>query len=42
VRIDVEGRECRIVVDGIAHKPRKIVVDPKGWWLLKANVSGER
>jgi len=42
VRIDVEGRESRIVVDGIAHKPRKIVVDPKGWWLLKANVSGER
>jgi aminopeptidase N len=38
VRIDVEGRESRIVVNGIAKKPSKIVVDPQGWWLLQARI----
>ncbi len=43
VRVDVEGRNTRTVVDGIASKPKKIEVDPRGWWLLKTNsVSGER
>jgi aminopeptidase N len=43
VRVDVDGRNTRAVVGGIAHRPKEIQVDPRGWWLLKANnVSGER
>ena len=39
VRVDVNGRQTHTVVDGIAHRPKKIEVDPRAWWLLK---SGER
>jgi aminopeptidase N len=42
VRISVEGRQSRVVVDGIRRKPKEIVVDPKGWWLLKSQVNGEQ
>jgi hypothetical protein len=42
VRVAVEQRESRSVVEGISRKPKKIVVDPNGGWLIKANVSGER
>jgi aminopeptidase N len=37
VRMDVGEGSTRSVVDGIARRPRKIEVDPKGWWLLKTN-----
>src|SRR3954471_2770344 len=42
VRVDIEGRQNRIVVDGIKKKPKTIEVDPGGWWLLKSVVRGER
>jgi aminopeptidase N len=42
VRLQVDGRESRQVVEGISKKPRTIEVDPKGWWLMKSTVSGER
>ncbi len=43
VRMDVGEGSTRSVVDGIARRPRKIEVDPKGWWLLKTNsVNSER
>ena len=42
VRISVEGRQSRVVVKGIRRKPRDLVVDPKGWRLLKSQVNGER
>ena len=42
VRIAVEQRKSSSVVEGISRKPKKIVVDPNGHWLIKANVSGER
>jgi aminopeptidase N len=42
VRLDVSGRRSRVEVDGIRDKPKKIEVDPKGWWLLQATVNGER
>jgi aminopeptidase N len=43
VRVDVESRQTRQVIDGISRKPKKIEVDPDGWWLLKTNSGkGER
>jgi aminopeptidase N len=43
VRIDLNGRETRQVIDGIARKPKKVEVDPQGWWLLQTkSVNGER
>jgi aminopeptidase N len=42
VRIDVSGRESRQLVEGITRKPRKIEIDPRGWWLLKSTVRGEK
>jgi aminopeptidase N len=42
VRMDVEGRETRQVLAQIGRAPRKIEVDPNGWWLLDAKVSGDR
>ncbi|HEX7335850.1 MAG TPA: M1 family aminopeptidase [Gemmatimonadales bacterium] len=43
VRVAVEGRSTRRVIEGIGRKPSRIAVDPHGWWLLKINsVSGER
>jgi aminopeptidase N len=42
VRIEVEGRQNRVGVEGIRRKPKKIVVDPQGWWLMKTSVKGER
>jgi aminopeptidase N len=41
VRIEVNGRQSRVGVEGIKQKPKRIEVDPKGWWLMKATVSGE-
>lgn len=42
VRVDVDGRKTRSVVDGITRRPKKIEVDPKGRWLLKGTVRGEK
>jgi len=43
VRVDVEGRRVRKVVDGFSGLPRKVEVDPRGQWLLKSvNSDGER
>ena len=42
VRMDVEGRRTRKVVEGFNRRPRQIEVDPDGWWLLKATVRGEK
>ena len=29
------GRQTRQVIDGISRKPKKVEVDPNGWWLLE-------
>jgi len=43
VRVGVQGRKTRVVIEGIDRKPKTVEVDPNGWWLLKAkNVNGER
>jgi aminopeptidase N len=42
MRVDVEGRQTRQVVEGVPRKPKRIEVDPGGWWLLKATVRGEK
>jgi aminopeptidase N len=41
-KIEVNGRQTRRIIDGIARTPRKLEVDPDGWWLLKYNVSGKQ
>ena len=42
VRLHVQGRQTRQIVEGISHKPKRIEVDPKGWWLMKTTVNGAR
>jgi aminopeptidase N len=42
LRLQIDGRQSRQVVEGIGRKPKNIQVDPNDWWLLKASVSGER
>ena len=42
VRIHVNGRETRTVINAIPRRPKKIEVDPNEWWLLKHNVNGKR
>jgi hypothetical protein len=42
VKVNVEGRDTRQVLAQINRAPQKIEVDPNGWWLLDATVSGER
>jgi aminopeptidase N len=43
VRVDIEGRRIRKVIEGIGRKPRRVEVDPNGWWLLKTNsVNGKQ
>jgi aminopeptidase N len=42
-RIDVDGRQARQVIDGVPRKPKKVEMDPNGWWLLQVkSVNGER
>jgi aminopeptidase N len=41
IPVDVEGRETTISLHMGKAPPREILVDPDGWWLLKAKVSGE-
>lgn len=38
--IDVKGRETRVDLPDVAHPPSRVEIDPHGWWLLKATVSG--
>ncbi len=43
VRVDVESRQTRQVIDGISRPPKKVEVHPAGWWLLQTkSVNGER
>jgi aminopeptidase N len=42
VRINVAGRQTRQVVEGIPQKPKEVLVDPNGWWLVKSTVRGEK
>jgi aminopeptidase N len=43
VRVEVDGPKTHKVIEGIGHRPKKIEVDPTGWWLLKTNsVNGKR
>jgi aminopeptidase N len=43
VRLHIEGRQTRQVVEGISRKPKVIEVDPNHWWLLQVkDVKGER
>ena len=37
-KVNVAGASTHVVLDHIAEVPRSIVVDPDGWWLLKATV----
>jgi aminopeptidase N len=37
-RIEVNGRSSRVVIEGIKHKPKRVVIDPNGWWLLQSKV----
>jgi aminopeptidase N len=39
VRIEVNGRQSRIGVEGIKKKPKTIEVDPRGWWLMRTSVN---
>lgn len=34
VRVDVEGRETSVTLDGFKARPKRIEVDPNGWWLV--------
>jgi aminopeptidase N len=40
-RVDVRGRETRVLLPEITRAPKTLEVDPHGWWLLKATVRGE-
>jgi aminopeptidase N len=42
VRVAVEGPKTRKVLEGIGPRPKKIEVDPNGWWLLKTTVKSEK
>jgi aminopeptidase N len=37
--VKVEGRETRLTLQSVRSKPKQVIVDPNGWWLLKSNVS---
>jgi aminopeptidase N len=42
LRVDLNGRQTRQVLDGVTRKPKRVEVDPDGWWLLKVkSVNGE-
>jgi aminopeptidase N len=43
VRLDVNGRHTRQVVEGISRRPKELEVDPASWWLLQTkSVNSER
>jgi aminopeptidase N len=35
MRVDVSGRVTEQAIPGISRRPRRVEVDPDGWWLLK-------
>jgi aminopeptidase N len=35
VRVDLEGRETTVTLDGFKANPKRIEVDPNGWWLVR-------
>lgn len=37
-RIDVDGRESTMVVEGVKQRPTQLVVDPDGWWLVTSDI----
>jgi len=41
VPIEVQGRTTRTAIDGVT-RPKRIDVDPDGWWLLKSTVRSEK
>ena len=41
VRVDVEGRETVVQVEGRTKQPPLISVDPEGWWLLETAATSE-
>jgi aminopeptidase N len=41
VKVNVNGKQTHRVIEGISRKPKRIEVDPDGWWLLHTkSVSG--
>jgi aminopeptidase N len=34
-RIDIAGRQSRQVLEGVRKKPKQVVIDPAGWWLVQ-------
>ena len=42
VRVDLDGRQTRRVIERNSQRPKQVEVDPGGWWLLKATVRGEK
>jgi aminopeptidase N len=41
VRLNVDGMKTHAMIEGVDQRPKRIEVDPNGWWLLKTT-SGER
>ena len=41
-KVNVNGRTTHVVIPHVAEVPRSIVVDPDGWWLLRATVQEGR
>jgi len=40
-RVDLQAKQTRQVIGGVTQKPKKVEIDPNGWWLLRTkNVSG--
>lgn len=39
-RIDIYGRETTVALPDMPRRPDTVEVDPRGWWLLQANISG--
>jgi len=36
--VKVEGRETRVTLQSVKSKPKRVVIDPNGWWLVQAEV----
>ena len=39
--VNVVGRETHLTLPDVTRAPKTVEVDPHGWWLLKATVTGE-
>jgi aminopeptidase N len=42
VKVDISGAETVVTRPGFKRPPKRIVIDPAGWWLLEASVSEAR